>query len=106
MITLTKCAACGADVSPRAHACPRCGDPMTPGGVQLVEATSKRWKLIQLGGGIVAFLGFAGAVAALFRPDRPIPASQDMVLNTACVIAFAGLIGAAIGRVGAWWHHG
>jgi uncharacterized membrane protein HdeD (DUF308 family) len=60
--------------------------------IQTIQATAKKWKAIQIGGGLIALVGvvlaFTGAGTVSLVP---------------AAIGFAVLI---VGRIGAWWHHG
>lgn len=103
-MALIKCPECGSEISDRAAACPRCGNPMTAAPAAPVsvvteehdtittQATAKPYKAMQLiGAGLIGlglFLGIAGGSAPLLL-----------------VFLVVGVILAIIGSVLAWWHH-
>ena len=86
---LIPCTDCGADISTRAHACPRCGAPMS---AVTVERTSKQIKAVMLTSGVIA----ASFGAYGFSQSSQIA----IVVSTGagCVFVYA--------RIAAWWRHG
>jgi hypothetical protein len=60
-----------------------------------IQATSKRWKLLQAVGSLAAIGGAVG----MFAPEP-----QMKVL--AGLVAFLGVCVFMLGRIGAWWFHG
>jgi hypothetical protein len=66
--------------------------------VQTIELTSKRWKLLQLGGGLLL-------IFSLFLCFRGMSNNEPEGL---IVPGLGGLLGLALlasGRIGAWWHN-
>ncbi|MEM6333825.1 MAG: hypothetical protein AAF823_10855 [Planctomycetota bacterium] len=93
--------------------------------VQTIEKTGKGWKLAQLVGGLLMFLGFFGGLASgllLFAVldistldglthettagFRPIAIGLAVVLLVCLLAAPIGLLLRVFGRLGAWWYHG
>lgn len=108
---LINCPACGAEVSPRATACPRCGDPLTVAvlgyePVQVIERTSKRWKTIQLYSGLSVLLGMMTCFGAISGPPGTDADAKKVFAVVAGFLLWGGTLGFIVGRVGAWWHHG
>jgi DNA-directed RNA polymerase subunit RPC12/RpoP len=93
---LVACPDCGHRVSQKAPACVKCGAPIA---AQTIEATGKKWKLMQLSGVALLVVGFAGLCAT---------ASSSSAAEGSLVTGFAllgGLVLMVWGRFGAWWHH-
>jgi hypothetical protein len=69
----------------------------TPKPVQTIEATSKKWKKVQLVGVLLMVFGAmsCGIVAG---------SGSDSFIPTSLVFIGLGLLIA--GRVGGWWEHG
>lgn len=92
---LRECPACGKQLSRMAAQCPNCGHPFAPAdaarGVQTTERTSKKWKAIMAGGGLLTIVGILCLTA-----------NFPMGL---WIIA-AGIILMLIGRTCAWWFNG
>lgn len=65
----------------------------------LVEATAKRWKVIQLYGAVICLVGvlLTGLSISLFSSPLAIAAA---------VVCATGLGTIITGRTLAWWHHG
>lgn len=85
-------------------ACPGCGNKVripnqTAVAAQVIEATSKKWKTIQLIGAIGLFGGILISLLGLVADFLPV-----------FVVGFVGTIAATAiyvyGRAMAWWHHG
>ena len=95
-MALMKCVDCGGPVSSAAPACPHCGLPRTGAmgsGVVTIQATAKRWKVIEFAGVGLCLVGLA--VVALTHTVAP----GLWVVGVGLAIGFAG-------AVGAWWDHG
>jgi hypothetical protein len=99
-MALIDCPECGHEVSDSAVACPACAFPMTAPTdktpeqrppTQTVELTGKKWKGLQLWS-VLAML--AGLLFGLVEDPR-----------LTLVFCIPGLIGIAIAKAGAWWHH-
>lgn len=108
-MALINCPDCGNEVSDRAEACPNCARPIrdasTPAeGVQTIEDTGKRWKLMRVVG-TLAFLG--GFVVLLIvagsGSEGGEPSNASIVLAISTV--FGGMVLYLWARVGKWWHH-
>lgn len=95
-MALQACPDCGHQVSSKAPSCVKCGSPIA---VQTIEATGKKWKMMQLFGGLLLVLGFAGVCGGAASSS-----SGDNPMVVALVV-LAGLILLLWGRFGAWWHH-
>lgn len=80
--------------------------PAIPAGTVQIEATAKRWKVLQ-GVGAVLFVPFLFiSIIALIRyRDTESGASLALALTSAFVCGFGGVM-YGWGRIGAWWHHG
>ena len=59
---LVSCPDCNTQVSDKAPACPKCGHPFA---AQTVQATGKKWKALQLVGGLVLGVGLLTTCAFL-----------------------------------------
>lgn len=88
-------------------ACPGCGNkiripelPAVP--VQIIEATSKKWKSLQLAAGGIGFVG--ALVYGLGLLAFTEPANPATYLSLGILFLAAGL--AIYARFQAWWHHG
>jgi predicted nucleic-acid-binding Zn-ribbon protein len=101
-MALIKCSECGNDVSSKATACPKCGNPIAAAGelaatgttVTTVQATAKKFKGQQLIAIVVTCFGLLMMFGSGGRELWP------------GVIALAGLVWYLIARTSAWWHHG
>ncbi len=90
---LVSCPDCHRQVSPKASSCVECGAPIA---AQTIEATGKRWKLLQVGGVILISLGVCGLCS---------DASSSSTAAPVALTLLAGLVLTVWGRVGAWWYH-
>lgn len=112
------CPACEHACSDRAERCISCGHPLkahrkskpapppppAPPNVMwpaTVEQTARFWKGTQLAG---AFAMLAGVVLFTASMWQDVP--NDAVCGLAVVVGFCGFVVYAVGRIGAWWHHG
>lgn len=106
-MSLISCPECAREISDRALSCPRCGTPMLStgpaliqvqaplGGTVSIEATGKRYKLLQLAGAIAITLAVVSCAVAA-------PTSRDW----SGFVFLTGIALYSVGRVGAWWNHG
>lgn len=90
-MSLIKCTECGKEVSDKAPTCPNCAYPLH---AQTIEATGKKWKMLQVVG---IFLMIGGCVSAFDKTNNPLVGSGSISIG---LILFVGA------KVGAWWHHG
>ncbi len=117
---LVQCRDCGAEVSPRAEACPRCGGPMVSGGrspreIIITEQTAKQWKALQLVGVLMFAAGIVVGVGTLAmgasqakNPDLPeiLRHCPLFLFVVAGILLGLGLVIALVGGIAAWWYHG
>jgi len=116
-MSLTTCPDCQSPVSDQAPACPHCGRPMQPSTAevkskstepsqsatspktQTIEATGKKWKAMQLIGGVLIILAIISCSVAFSvegsEPNGIVPALFWM----------AGIFTYLFGRIGGWWFH-
>jgi len=93
-MSLVACPDCGHKVSAKAPTCVKCGAPIA---AHTIEATSKKWKLMQLSGVALVTIGIA-ALCSADSPSDGNPAMKGLML-------LAGLALMVWGRFGAWWNH-
>lgn len=102
-MALINCGECGNQVSDKAVACPRCGNPIallsvpapvtvTDASVITTQSTGKGPKVAQLVGGLMFAFGFVAAFSG--------------ALETGGSVAGLGLLLYVGGRFTAWWGHG
>lgn len=93
-MALIPCPDCSRDVSSVAPACPQCGRPIA---ATTVEATGKRWKLMEAVGVLAICLGVLS-----------FPVLQAWMISTDwMLVPFGGGFALwLIARIGAWWRHG
>ncbi len=108
-MALIKCPECGADVSDKAAACPKCAHPIvessTPEQVQIVKAqtikkTAKKHKVQILIGVFLMILGFFLIISSV--------SGQQFNVLTGILGALAtigGVIRLVIAEFSSWWHH-
>jgi uncharacterized membrane protein HdeD (DUF308 family) len=72
----------------------KCGAPIA---AQTIEATGKRWKLMQAAGVVLIMVGVGGLCSG--------GASTGGEATTVGLTLFAGFVLTVSGRVGAWWYH-
>ncbi len=106
---LVACPDCGQQLSDAAPACLKCGRPMRaplaglgPSDVQTVELTSKRWKKLQLWGGV--FMVLAPIVCATGMGGGSSHPSVG-TMATGWGMFLLGLVLMLWGRLGAFWYH-
>ena len=98
-MSLITCPDCGQKVSENAPTCVKCGSPIA---THTIQATSKKWKGMQLAGGLLIIFGFAsvcstvGDAQAGSDPSGPVGAGLMLI---------GGMTLAIVGKFGAWWHH-
>ena len=100
---LVSCGDCGNQVSDKAPACPKCGAPVATAaagvGVQTVEATAKRFKGVQLLGGLM-LAASCPAVMTETSGGMNGGATVGVLLFVVGGLVYFG------GRMSAWWNHG
>lgn len=96
-MALQACPDCGHQVSNKAQSCVKCGHPLA---AQTIEATGKKWKLMQVVGALLIAVGFT----ALCASAGTTPNTGEGAVGTTLVL-LAGLVLVVSGRFGAWWHH-
>jgi len=100
-MALITCPDCQKQISDQAPTCPHCGRPMQAvekaEKVQTIEATGKRYKGMQLVGGLLISLG---VVSCVYQVYDPMPSSTMPV-----IFIVVGVLVMVFGRFGAWWHH-
>jgi len=64
-----------------------------------IEATGKRWKLLQLVGVVLLVISVPTCVAGA-------NADSDPAIGVGMVLGMAGFALYVLGRTGAWWFHG
>lgn len=69
-----------------------------------VEATGKKWKLLQAAGNIGMVLSIAGCMYAGFGTSGPEEGGQQM--GGAMMLFIVSVPVYILGRFGAWWNHG
>jgi hypothetical protein len=102
---LTQCPDCGAEVSLRAVSCPRCAAPLVEGsaaqfhgGVQTIQATSKKLKGQLIASSLLAIVGTVGIFTAASDP-KP----QD--ISYAVWMLFIGFAWFIVTRFRIRWNH-
>ncbi len=95
---LITCPGCSTQVSDKAPACPKCGHPFA---AQTVQFNARKWKALQLLGGLVLAIGVL-AMCAFLVAGYPI---GEQPAGAARVTA-VGLVIYLVGRLGRWWYHG
>ncbi len=104
-MALIKCPDCGQTVSDKTITCLKCGrpiasavTPLTVGGVQTIEKTSKKLK----GWLAIGYAVFIGSIAMIF-------ASAVSAFPGGVAIGWLGLLGGAVVvtvvRLKIWWEH-
>lgn len=97
---LIKCSDCGKEVSDRSDKCIYCGAPIGHAAekAQVIEATSKKWKKVQIAGIIILIIGIFSCTAATKQADG----SYGFGVS----VPWIGMAVYLYGRISAWWHHG
>ncbi len=108
---LINCPDCVGAVSDMAFHCPHCGRPINatsghaqatfadPGGVHVIEQTSKKWKAHAMIGGLTLLTGTLLIGVGITTGSEPAIGPGGLIAG----IGFVWLIGA---KLGAWWFHG
>ena len=115
-MSLITCPDCKNQISDQAPVCLNCGRPITaaqknPGqnispGIQTIEATGKKWKLLQMVGVCVMVVGMVSCVGSVYSGSLLDPAHTAGNINRVFpVISWLGFFIIIAGRIGAWWHH-
>jgi hypothetical protein len=103
-MAMMNCTECAHAVSDRAAACPQCGCPIaapTPAPTQTltIEATAKKWKLMNVQARGCAALGIVILTVAIWAGSVGLGVLSGLVLLVA-----VGWLGYS--EFGQWWHHG
>lgn len=104
------CPACTKQVSPRAPACPGCGEPISQqdniaqsgDSLTTIQGTSKSLKTQQVISLLVLGLGILGLFSN-FNWDQP--DQSGAYTSLWAYVASAGLAGYLITKLRVWWHH-
>lgn len=97
-MSIIACMDCGTRISDAAPSCLGCGRPQKA-GVQTVELTGKKWKALQLWGGLFLILSPFVCVAGAKGQDGP-----GLMMGGMAMFALGAAV-LLIGRIGAFWHH-
>lgn len=104
-MALINCPECSKQVSDRASSCPVCGHPINAdipekGAITTttIQATSKKWKTMQLVGTLILIFGIVASCSA----DK----SSGSSSGWPAFVILAGLVVILYARFSAWWHHG
>jgi uncharacterized membrane protein YvbJ len=101
-MAMIQCPECGTEVSDKAEKCPKCAYPFsgapTQEKTQIIELTSKRYKLQKLLSILTLFLGLIIIVASSGNNS-----SNGSFFGGLFLIA--GIIWYIIIRYKIWWHH-
>jgi hypothetical protein len=98
-MALIQCPDCFTQVSDQAPACPKCARPIL---LRAVEATRKKWKAVQLVGGLILVVGMPLMCGGVFVESNP-------GLDTICQGFWTAVVGVSLmvlGRTGEWWFCG
>lgn len=111
-----ECPYCSEEIKATAKKCKHCGDFLGTEfsssrsadhpSVQTVEATGKKWKLIQLLGGCGIVVGILIIGVVFSDSDVDLMNYPLASLKVAIVILCVSTAVYTVGRVGAWWYHG
>lgn len=96
-MSLIQCPECGTEISDKAPACPKCGNPMQP---VIIEQTGKKWKLAKL----ISWLVFIGGVIMAIGGAGNGGFSNPLT-GMGITLAFLGFIALVIAKFGSWWNH-
>ncbi len=105
-MALIKCSECDHEVSDKAEACPKCGNPIaaareaTAAGTQIktIQETSKKFKLQTL---ISVSLIIIGVVWVWI--SRSTQSGEPLVIPLLMIVI--GLVWYLVNRFRIWWHH-
>ena len=103
-MSLIKCFECQSEMSDKALACPKCGNPNKPkkgsvDGLDAVRSASKKWKLVKLIFGLIFVTAMVGFFLRAMKTGLNDPYVE--VWAAAMGLGFAGFL---FGRLGAWWN--
>ncbi len=107
-MALIKCPECGADVSDKAVACPKCAHPIVESStkqartvkVQTIEKTAKKYKVQILIGVFLMILGFLLIISSVSGQQLNVVTGILGVLATV-----GGVIWLITAEFSSWWHH-
>jgi uncharacterized membrane protein YvbJ len=101
-MSLIKCSECGKDVSSKAPSCPFCGNPIVNQNASptVIEQTGKKWKAVKLISWIVIIFG-----VILFLSNIRDGGFNNPMTGFGFSMGLFGIMGAIIGKFGAWWQH-
>lgn len=73
---------------------------------QTIQATSKKWKAIQLLSGLtLVFVTAVLIVAILINQGQPMSTGYMLVLLGCAMLCCLSICGLIFGKFMAWWHH-
>jgi len=103
-MSLIKCLECQSEMSDKAWACPKCGNPNKfkkgqVGGLEAIRSANKKWKLVKLIFGLIFVVAMVGFCLRAMKTGLNDPYVE--VWAGAMGLGFAGFL---IGRLGAWWN--
>ena len=109
-MALIKCSECGSEVSSRATACPKCGNPIaaereveaTGTAITTTQATAKKFKGQKLLAGGLCILGFV----VIGKNGDYGPKLESLLTGFGGFLILVGILLFFAAKVGAWWHHG
>lgn len=107
-MALITCSDCGASVSDRAPACPKCGAPIAaagPGGAPITvvtELTSKRLKRQTLLSAATIVIGFIVIMSGAGQASANGAASNSMIGS---LLILGGIVWLTVTRIRIWWNH-
>lgn len=105
-MALISCPECEKSISDQADNCPLCGYPIrkiissaAAKHIVTIQATSKKWKVLQLIGGFLCIIGIISCSMVISKNS---PGDPD---TSGVFIFFIGFLLFFIGRLGAWWNN-
>lgn len=103
-MSLIKCSECQSEMSDKALACPKCGNPnkLKKGqtdGLEAVRQVSKKWKLVKLISGLIFLAAMVGFWVRAMKTGL-----NDQYVEALAVAMGLGFVGFLFGRLGAWWN--
>ncbi len=108
VMALIKCPECGADVSDKAAACPKCAHPIVESStkqaqtakVQTIKKTAKKYKVQMLIGVFLIILGFLLIISSVSGQQLNVVTGILGVLATV-----GGVVWLITAEFSSWWHH-